>query len=310
MAQKLSKREQELATAATPDRAKRTERSLARLSCVRRQTPELTEVRTRIIALDPRLWINGWLLSTPEAYRRYEPELQALDAALAGKPTIGDGTCSLRELSWRIFGDEKFLAPESDGRKLLRLMGVSDLLRLRPPFKFELLSYIPKRHHHLKLLVSENLDPWVNARNALFFGERKRLLGERVHGVVFGNGTLAKDPVHLQRLVDTLGADDVEVLYWGDIDRAGFEIMAQVASGAGEGVSVRPFAPAYRLMIDRARKRWPNPHDNEPTDQVNVEVCGLDLIEPYLDRDDFDYLCGVLEAACLIPQEAVTAADL
>ncbi len=298
------------APAAAPARARRAERSLGRLSCVRRQTPELTEVRTRIIALDPRLWINGWLLSTPEAYLRYEPELQALDAALAGRPSIGDGSCSLRELSYAIFGDEKFLAPESDGRKLLRLMGVSDLLRLRPPFKFELLSYVPKRHKHLRLVVSENLDPWTNMRNAIFFGERKRLLGERVHGVVFGNGALAKEPAHLQRLLDTMGADDVEILYWGDIDRAGFEIMARVAAGVGEHVSVKPFAAAYRLMLKRARKRWPDPLDNEPTDQQNVEISGVELLEPYLDEKEARYLHAVLDAALLIPQEAVLARDL
>ena len=31
--------------------------------------PELGEIRRRIIDLDPRLWINGWLLSTPRGVR-------------------------------------------------------------------------------------------------------------------------------------------------------------------------------------------------------------------------------------------------
>lgn len=293
-------------------RAKRPDRSLGRLSCVRRQTPELTQVRSHIIGLDPRLWLNGWLLSTPDAFVRYEAELRALDAALAGKPALGDGTLSLRELSYRIFGDEKFLAPESDGRKLLRLMGLTDLLNVRPSLRFDLQCYMPKHHRHARLVVSENLDPWVNMRNALFLDGRKRILGERVHGVVFGNGTLAREPSHLERLVDTLAAEDLHVMYWGDIDRAGLEILASLAASAGEDgrVTVEPFVPAYRLMLKRAQKRYPDPLSNEETDQVNVPITGTELLAPYLTESELAYLEAVLEGARLIPQESVTAEDL
>ena len=285
-------------------------RSLSHLDCVRKQTPELGEVRRQIIGLDPRMWINGWLLSTPDAFLLYERELRAIDAMLAGRPALGDGTMSCRELSYRIFGDEKFLGLESDGRKLLHLMGISDLVTFRPQMKLELLHHVPKYHRHLRLVVTENLDPWVNVRTALFREGRKRILGERVHGVVFGNGYIVDDPHKLPDLIASFGAEDVTVLYWGDLDRAGLLILERLERAAEGRFAVEPFVAAYRLMIQRAMERFPEPLDNEPTDQRSVPATGLGSLEGRLKPREADYLRAVIEGARLIPQEILTAADL
>lgn len=285
-------------------------RSLSHLDCVRKQTPELAEVRRQIIGLDPRMWINGWLLSTPDAFVLYERELRAIDAMLAGRSTLGDGAMSCRELSYRIFGDEKFLGLESDGRKLLHLMGISDLVTFRPQVKLELLHHVPKYHRHLRLVVSENLDPWVNVRNALFREGRKRVFGERVHGVVFGNGYIVDDPHKLPDLLDSFGADDVTVLYWGDLDRAGLLILERLEHAAEGRFTVEPFVAAYCLMLRRAMERFPEPLDNEATDQQNVPVTGLGPLEGRLKPREEAYLRAVIEGARLIPQEILTAADL
>lgn len=290
--------------------ARRGGRGLTGLGTVRKQTPELNGVRRQIIGLDPRLWINGWLLSTPDAFLRYERELRALDAALAGGATLGDGTLSLRELSYQLFGDEKFLAVEADGRKLLHLMGITDVVNSRPQMRLELLHHIPKRHRHMRLVVSENLDPWVNMRNAMFVDGRKKILGERVHGVVFGNGYLVDDPHKLPDLLDTLHADDVRILYWGDIDRAGLSILSKLSDMADGRFSVEPFAPAYRKMVRRAMRRFPDPLMNEETDQGGVRLDGIELMEGALDKDEMAYLRAVVEDARLIPQEILTAHDL
>ena len=302
--------EEETPAASARPLARRDARTLASLDTVRKQTPELNDVRRRIIDLDPRLWINGWLLSTPDAFLRYERELTALDGALAGGSAVGDGTLSLRELSYQLFGDEKFLSPDSDGRKLLHLMGLSDALSTRPPVRLELLHHIPRHHRHMRIVVSENLDPWVNMRAALFLEGRKRLFGERVHGVVFGNGYIVDDPHKLPDLIASLGAEDVRVLYWGDIDRAGLSILAKLASLADGRFGVEPFVPAYRLMLRRAMRRFPDPLENEETDQGGVRIEGLELLEPVLKPKEAAYLRAVVEGARLIPQEIVTAADL
>ncbi|WP_239471725.1 Wadjet anti-phage system protein JetD domain-containing protein [Olsenella profusa] len=289
---------------------KRDTRSLSHLDTIRKQTPELNDVRRQIIGLDPRLWINGWLLSTPDAFTHYERELRALDEALSGSALLGDGSLSCRELSYRVFGDEKFLALDSDGRKLLHLMGLTDVVCCRPQVKLELLHHIPKHHRHLRLVVSENLDPWINMRNAMFLDGRKRLLGEKVHGVVFGNGYLVDDPHKLPDLLEAQHAEDVCVLYWGDLDRAGLQILAKLAEMADGHFEVRPFTAAYRLMLQRAMTRFPDPLDNEETDQAGVPLRGLDLLEGELKPREAAYLREVLDNARLIPQEILTAADL
>ena len=290
--------------------ARRDSRALSHLDTVRKQTPELNDIRRRIIDLDPRLWINGWLLSTPDAFVRYERELHAIDVALSGRGTLGDGSLSQRELSYAVFGDEKFLSPESDGRRLLHLMGLTDALDCRSQPKMELLHHIPKHRREMRLVVSENLDPWFNMRNAMFLEGRKRILGEHVHGVVFGNGYLVDDPHKLPDLLATLGAEKVEVLYWGDLDRAGLQILSKLTEMAQGRFDVRPFAAAYRLMLKRAMARFPNPLDNEETDQGGVAIHGLELLEPCLKKKEFAYLCELLDGARLVPQEILTARDL
>ena len=165
-------------------------------------------------------------------------------------------------------------------------------------------------HRHMRLVVSENLDPWVNMRNAMYLDGRKRLLGERVHGVVFGNGYLVDDPHKLPDLIAALDADDVTILYWGDIDRAGLSILAKLSDMADGRFAVEPFVPAYQLMLRRAMKRFPDPLDNEPTDQTGVQTRGLDLLEGSLKKREAAYLRAVLDGARLIPQEILTAEDL
>ena len=80
---------------------------------------------------------------------------------------------------------------------------------------------------------------------------------------------------------------------------------------AGDRFAVEPFAAAYRRMLRRAMRRFPDPLENEPTDQAGVSVTGIELLEPCPSKErELAYLHVVLENALLIPQEILTAEDL
>lgn len=285
-------------------------RTLAEVPRVVQHTPEATDLRRKILDLDPRLWINGWLLSFPEAYELFEDKMRSLDRALVGSPTLGDGTLTCRQLSYQVFGDEKFLEQDGDGRKLLERMGLRDIVRHRPQPRLGLLHHVPRKRSHMRIVVTENLDPWLDIRELMYADGRRLILGERVEGVVFGNGYLVDDARRLPEFIDSLGCDDVEVLYWGDIDRAGLQIYDRLRRVAEGRFELRPFVAAYVAMVRRARVRFADPLDNEASAQEGVPFDGLEAFCNELPADVRDYVRGVISGKRLVPQEILTKADL
>lgn len=162
----------------------------------------------------------------------------------------------------------------------------------------------------MRVLVTENLDPWLDVHDLMYEEGRTTVLGERIHAVVLGGGTPILEHNRLALLLDTLGADSVEVLYWGDIDRAGIDIMVRLRDVLGDHYPFAPFAPAYQLMIDKALERYPDPADNEQTCQVNLGMPDMSLICDGLTEEAAAYARSVVEGCRLIPQEILTRRDL
>ena len=80
--------------------------NLSDVPYVRRGGESETALREQIVQLDPRLWMNGWLLSHPGAFTLYERELRGIDAALQEGELPGDLT--RRQLAYKMGGNEKF----------------------------------------------------------------------------------------------------------------------------------------------------------------------------------------------------------
>lgn len=281
---------------------------LSEVPYVRRGGPAETEVRAKILELDQRFWMNGWLLSHPGAYTLFERQLTAINDALVNGALPGDIT--RRQLAYQMGGDEKFFEYGSDGHKLLRAMGMEDVIRHRPMPKPDLLYHAPRRRKHMRVLVTENLDPWLDVHDLMYEEGRTTILGERIHAVVLGGGTPILEHNRLALLLDTLGADSVEVLYWGDVDRAGIDIMVRLRDVLGEHYPFAPFTPAYQLMIDKAQERYPDPADNEQTCQVNLGMPDMSLMCEGLTEEAAAYARSVVEGCRLIPQEILTRRDL
>lgn len=283
-------------------------KSLDQVPYIRRGGQAEADLRARIVQLDQRFWVNGWLLSHPGAFELYEKELLALNEFLVSGTMIGDVT--RRQLAYQMGGDEKFFEYGSDGFRLLRSMGVEDLIRHRPLPKPDLLYHAPRRRRHMRVLVTENLDPWLDVRDLMYEEGVSQILGERIHAVVLGGGMPVLEPNRLHLLLDTLGADSYDVLYWGDIDRAGLDILLKLQALLDGKFEVKAFTPAYQLMCDRAMARFPEPGDNEKTGQINLEVGDTSAICDGLTPEAAAYAKAVIEDCCLIPQEILTKRDL
>ncbi len=284
------------------------DQALAKVPYIRRGGEAEAEVRAKIVSLDQRFWLNGWLLSHPGAYTLYEKEICGLNDALKDGMLPGDIT--RRQLAYQMGGDEKFFEYGSDGFRLLRAMGMEDVIRHRPMPKADILYHAPRRRKHMRVLVTENLDPWLDVRDLMYEDGRSVILGERIHAVVLGGGMPVLEHNRLALLLDSLGADTIEVLYWGDIDRAGLDIYAKLDDLLDSKYNLQPFTAGYQLMCDRAMERFPDPCDNEQTGQINIEVGDCGLLTSGLTPEAADYARAVIENCGLVPQEILTKRDL
>lgn len=283
-------------------------RDLRKIPYVRRGGETDAEIRQKIVQLDERFWMNGWLLSHPKAYTLFEHEIVTMNDILQDGMLPGDIT--RRQLAYQMGGDEKFFEYGSDGFRLLRALGMEDIIRHRPLPKSDLVYHAPRRRKHMRVLVTENLDPYLDVHDLMYEEGRSTILGERIHAVVLGGGTPIVEHNRLALLLDTLGADTIEVLYWGDIDRAGLSIMNRLADELGGKYGFKPFAPAYQLMVDKAQERFPDPADNENTKQINIEDYDVEPICSVLTDEAAAYAKAVVDSCELIPQEILTKQDL
>ncbi|MGN0070572.1 MAG: Wadjet anti-phage system protein JetD domain-containing protein [Atopobiaceae bacterium] len=283
-------------------------RDLRKIPYVRRGGENDAEIRQKIVQLDERFWMNGWLLSHPKAYVLFEHEIETMNDILQDGMLPGDIT--RRQLAYQMGGDEKFFEYGSDGFRLLRALGMEDIIRHRPLPKSDLVYHAPRRRKHMRVLVTENLDPYLDVHDLMYEDGRTTILGERIHAVVLGGGTPIIEHNRLSLLLDTLGADSIEVLYWGDIDRAGISIMNKLERELNGRYGFAPFAPAYELMVKKASERFPDAQDNESTKQVNIEDYDVTPLLNVLSDEAAAYAKTVVDSCELIPQEILVKQDL
>ena len=269
-------------------------------------------LRERICAMDKRIWQNKWLFNRPASMERFLPALEIVDRELRENDVIGSADVSRRELSYRLFGSEKAIAGDKDVKAMLKGTGLDRFLRYRIDASVNLEHFVPRRHERMRILVSENLDPYRTVRAQLFEHGSRRILGQRIDGAVYAQGcALDAKMGDLLNLQESLGAKDVEFLYWGDLDRAGMAELQRLTETAREfGVRIRPFGAAYRKMIQLAQERFPVASMNEPTVQASVGNAGTDVIAGGLSEPELSYAAQVLAANRRIPQESLTAEEL
>lgn len=256
------------------------------------------EVEKQIRQLHPALLKNGYLSSHVQEYLNHKEVIDCLNAFLFSKKN--EEPISRKERSFEIFGREKVL-DDSAVKSLLRHLEISDSdlgFYDTPEYCFH--DYIPERKNELTLLICENKDIWFNIRRCMFEDHFKSLFGVAIDGVVYGNGNKVSHKAGaLVEYVRFMGNPIVKFLYWGDIDREGFDIFRRTRE-VNDSLSIELFIPGYRKMIERAQNISLEDSPSSKKEGVSFE----DLFEGFSVEEGI-ILNQVLEANKLIPQEII-----
>lgn len=257
------------------------------------------EAERQIRQLHPALRKTGYLSSHVQEYLRHKEVLDCLNVFLFSKKNVGP--ISRKERSFEIFGREKVL-DDSEVKSLLRHLEISDSdlgFYDTPEYCFH--DYIPERKNNLTLLVCENKDIWFNIRRCMFEDHFKSLFGVAIDGVVYGNGNRVSNKARaLVEYVRFMGNPNVTFLYWGDIDREGFDIFRRTRD-VNDSLNIKLFIPGYRKMIERAQNICLEDSSSSKKEGVSFS----NLFDGFSAEEQL-FLNRVLEENKLIPQEIIS----
>lgn len=257
------------------------------------------EAERQIRQLHPALRKTGYLSSHVQEYLRHKEVLDCLNVFLFSKKNVSP--ISRKERSFEIFGREKVL-DESEVKSLLRHLEISESdlgFYDTPEYCFH--DYIPERKNDLTLLICENKDIWFNIRRCMFEDHFKSLFGVTIDGVVYGNGNKVSNKAGaLVEYVRFMGNPNVTFLYWGDIDREGFDIFRRTRD-VNDSLNIELFIPGYRKMIERAQSICLEDSPSSKKEGVSFS----DLFEDF-SVEEQQFLNRVLEDNKLIPQEIIS----
>lgn len=212
-----------------------------------------------IALLHPALTQNGYLSSKPEQYIKYRDALQKLDRYMFSKRSTV--AISKKERSFAIFGEEKQLE-DSSLVSLLTAIGLTPeklCYYETPEYCFN--DYIPQKKQRMTLLICENKDIWFNIRRRMYEDGADEIFGTPIDGAVYGRGNSISEVGALSQYTHFMQCEEIQYLYWGDIDRAGLNIYLSLRKN-NPGMNIALFVPAYEKMLRAARGRTiPNSAD-------------------------------------------------
>ena len=256
------------------------------------------EVEKQIRQLHPALQRTGYLSLHVKEYLKHREVVDCLNTFLFSRKA-GE-QISRKERSFEIFGREKVL-DDPEVKSLLRHLEISESdlgFYDTPEYCFH--DYIPERKNDLTLLICENKDIWFNIRRCMFEDHFKSLFGVAIDGVVYGNGNKVSNKAGaLVEYVRFMGNPNVTFLYWGDIDREGFDIFRRTRD-VNDSLNIELFIPGYRKMIERVQSICLEDSPSSKKEGVSFE----NLFEGF-STEERHFLNRVLEENKLIPQEII-----
>lgn len=200
-----------------------------------------------------------------------------------------------RELSYEIWGDEKMLDDATSRHK-----------GSRPTFSPVFSPDFMDRGGG-SVLVIENLDPYLTLCDAFMQTGVGRLCGTGISAVLYRGVHGFDSPSHLRDWLSKTCLAGRELLYWGDIDRAGIHDLNRYSSY--EGLDVQPFIRMYAKMVSKQSRKFrqgmPPARASEHQPFDGDDVSALDSFP----RGLRDKVVPILGHGCMIPQEILTFTD-
>ena len=258
---------------------------------------DYTEVLSEIAMLHPLINKTGYLQSKPELYIQYKDQLQKLNRYLFKiAPSVA---ISKKERSFEIFDEEKQLE-DSSFRNLLDHLGLTkDVLCYYDTPEYCFNDYISERKPRMKLLICENKDIWFNVRRRMYEDSARSIYGESIDGVVYGSGNRVTEKGALLEYTRFMNADNVEYLYWGDIDREGLNIYLSLAKNNPD-INIQLFIPAYEEMLRLAEQRdIPDSRDHRE------RVSDYEPVYRLFPDELYSILSGIIQNNKRVPQEII-----
>ena len=256
------------------------------------------EAEKQIRQLHPALQKSGYFSSNVQEYEKHKEVIDSLNKFLFSRKD--EEWISRKERSFEIFGREKVL-DDQEVKSLLRNLGITDSdlgFYDTPEYCFH--DYIPERKNDLTLLICENKDIWFNIRRCMFEDHFKSLFGVAIDGVVFGNGNkVSQKEGALVEYVRFMGKPNVNFLYWGDIDREGFDIFKRTRE-VNASLDIELFLPGYRKMIEKAQNSCLEDSPSSKKDGVS-----FDEFFGGFSAEERAFLNQTLGENKLIPQEII-----
>ena len=245
-------------------------------------------------SLHPILIANGYLKNNLDKFVKYQDELYSLSNYYY-KNIIDRLKISRKERSFEIFSDEKKFEDNVFSGLLKRIGITKESLNYFDTFDQGYLDFIPIKKERLDLLILENKDVWYDIRKVMIEDKKQIIFGKKIDGIVYGQGNAITQEKGLTAYTEVLNVSEVNFFYWGDIDKAGIDIVARLIS---KNMNVSLFVEAYNKMLQLSIGK-PLPISEDARNIIYKELRDIDF--NYQSRYE-----EIIQNNYRLPQEIIT----
>ncbi|QST02700.1 hypothetical protein IMZ31_19315 (plasmid) [Pontibacillus sp. ALD_SL1] len=195
----------------------------------------------------------------------------------------------VNERSAMLFGDEKWLKKHS---AFLNRIGLEkeDLRMIHTPEPFSYKLGIPKAvPSPLKGIIIENSDTYASIKRLWDEGALPFQL------IIYGGGKRIESTINYLQHIEELSYYDLDLYYFGDIDREGVAIWERTARG--HKGTLKPYLPFYNTLVDRFSDQATEPETDDRPSLAPFLV--------YFTKERATVIRNVLDEGNLLPQEYV-----